>query len=349
MHRLDLSDNDVRDEGALGVGELLSHKNGKKLTHLDLRGNNIGREGIAAIAKGLTESGAAHLRHLNLAVNDMSDQGAVNLAAALASQKVHRDKGVRPLHCLHISANGLSGVGVEAILNAVCSGPTEVDRLDLGGNMAELRGARAIAACLQTVRTLRWLELPHTNLEEEEGMVVAEAIRRAPRGNLTHLDLSFNKLNDEAAIELAGALQDVNSRGGTIVELNLRHNQITDVGGKALAEAAEAVRDRVVRINIEGNAVSQEWKDKIHDAAAKKVVSIPSPPAIPPSPSRRAAAAPATRKEPPPPATDIGAPQQANVPAAEGDEPAGYDVGYDADAESGDAYEYADEGTRDEL
>ena len=136
MHRLDLSDNDLMDEGALGVAELLSSFNGQKITHLDLRGNNIGEEGMIAIADALVENGAVALQHLNLAANDMGDRGAMVLATALRQQKRAYLTGLRPLKCLHVSANGMSDVGVTAVLRGVCEMATVVDRIDIGGNGA---------------------------------------------------------------------------------------------------------------------------------------------------------------------------------------------------------------------
>ena len=80
LNKLELSDNNIEDEGAIALGKAL--KKNKSLTELMLNTCNIGPNGVIALAAALSESTAV-LKKLALSYNNIGDKGATAIGNAL--------------------------------------------------------------------------------------------------------------------------------------------------------------------------------------------------------------------------------------------------------------------------
>eukprot|EP00416_Gambierdiscus_australes_P040620 CAMPEP_0171099738 /NCGR_PEP_ID=MMETSP0766_2-20121228/52454_1 /TAXON_ID=439317 /ORGANISM="Gambierdiscus australes, Strain CAWD 149" /LENGTH=220 /DNA_ID=CAMNT_0011559435 /DNA_START=60 /DNA_END=722 /DNA_ORIENTATION=+ len=101
-----LLQNQIGDDGAVEIGELLS-KNAF-LKEVDLRDNQIGDKGAAKLAEALESNST--LTRLYLKDNDITNEGALLLAAAVRNNMT--------LVQLDIEANAIEQEGVSALLQA---------------------------------------------------------------------------------------------------------------------------------------------------------------------------------------------------------------------------------------
>ena len=215
LQRLDLSNNQISDEGATALAQAM--KGNTTLQRLYLDNNQISDEGATALAQAI--KGNTTLHRLDLDNNQISDEGATALAQAM--------KGNTTLPRLSLRCNKISDEGVTALAQAM-DGNTTLQRLDLYNNQISDEGATALAHALKGNTTLQRLGLSH-NLIGDEG---ATALAHAMDGNTTLqlLDLDNNQISDEGATALAHALEGNTS----LQELYLSSNQISDEGVTAL-------------------------------------------------------------------------------------------------------------------
>ena len=91
---VDLHWNDITDDGAHALAEILRDSKAAPIHTLTLHGNLVSDRGAKAIAEALLDRGPASvcLRVLDLSANDIGDAGAEALAAALASRHTHLEE-----------------------------------------------------------------------------------------------------------------------------------------------------------------------------------------------------------------------------------------------------------------
>ena len=161
LESLDLSECDIGDAGCVRLADALAADVGlssRRLSALRLNGNAIGDAGADAIACALCGAGAStvplHLAELSLSDNAIGDEGASAIARAISSGRC------RSLQTLELAMNRITGMGVDALLEAVfapsgggadgaLAAGTGMRHLDVSGSPLTLLGAGLVAAALQ--------------------------------------------------------------------------------------------------------------------------------------------------------------------------------------------------------
>jgi len=169
-----------------------------RATRLLLDNNRIGHEGVAAIAMALAIN--SRLQELALDLNNIGDKGAMAVAEALKTNTT--------LLYLRLSKNNIGD-----------------------------EGAMAIAEALKSKSTLQNLSLQKNHICNAGAKAIAEALREK-NSALRQLWLSHNKIADEGAIALAGALKYESK--SILQNLSMQHNLIRDEGAEAIAEALKS-------------------------------------------------------------------------------------------------------------
>jgi len=280
MTELELSGNEIGDEGAKAIAEAL--KVNAVLTELRLGANNIGDDGAKVIAEALKVN--AVLTKLSLWENSIGPEGAIAIAEALKVNAVLTE--------LRLGANNIGDDGAKVIaealkVNAVLTklslwensiGPegafaiaealkvkTVVTILELGGNEIGDEGAKAIAEALKVNALLTWLNLWGNKIGPEGAIAIAEALK--VNAVLTTLTLGSNNIGVEGAKAIAEALK-VNA---VLTTLHLDKNNIGDNGAKAIAEALK-VNAVVTTLTLGSNNIWDEGAIAI--AEALKVTAV---------------------------------------------------------------------------
>ncbi|MCZ2344488.1 MAG: TIGR02996 domain-containing protein [Bacteroidales bacterium] len=113
----------------------------------------------------------------------------------------------------------------------------------------------------QTLRRLRTLQLgPHSGLHL--GSTCATLLREAPLTNLLRLELSGNSLDDRWAIRFAREYATY-PLAGSVVELDLARNDLTDAAASTLAAASWPVPLHCLRLT--GNRLTPEGVSRLQD------------------------------------------------------------------------------------
>lgn len=134
LRQVYLGQNDIGDEGAIALAEVLGSGN-SKIGYMDVSYNNIGRNVGQSGAKALAVALAVNssLKVLNLTGNAVGDEGAMVLAQTLGASD------------------------------------TPLEELYLGDNAIGVEGVMEILAALKHNRTLRILDLSKNKIEYREG------------------------------------------------------------------------------------------------------------------------------------------------------------------------------------
>ena len=128
-----------------------------------------GWDGAAAASFAASLAMCGRIRRLNLGQNELGDWGVEALAATIA-------KGVVPkLKVLQLWRTGMGDAGLAALVGAISAGARKLEVLELRGN----------------------------KFASAEGMI---ALARAPFPALKKLELSYNRITNEAVVALADAL-----------------------------------------------------------------------------------------------------------------------------------------------
>lgn len=230
---------------------------------LDLSWNCISHDGARALAAALQATGHG-LTSLDLDCNDLLDAGLAELAAALPRSR---------LRTLRLGGNRIGALGARSLAAALPSSSLEV--LDLSRNQLGPAGATAIAAALTAPGcgaagagpsarsvgaqpheprqvpgcTLRSLSLAVNRIGDEGAKALAGALRGAALLEL--LELANNMIGDRGAESLAEALSEADT---SLTTLGLARNRLTHIGAAALAKAADSGRSRRLHsIELQGN------------------------------------------------------------------------------------------------
>ena len=203
-----LSYNDLRDAGARTIAEAISANGAHhaSLSSLDLGFNSIGDEGCESLAVNAV-AGNYVLDTLYLSGNKIRTKGALSIAGAM----LHGGA----LTNLHMSANSLGSDGLKAVAGAIA----QVDARIQAGQQQQKAGA-------PKRRSIQKLSVDCTGFDEAgfvsiPGMLLTNT-------NITCLNLSNNKINDQGMTLLSQALSQ--NKNVPLETLLLSFNEITDHG-----------------------------------------------------------------------------------------------------------------------
>ena len=208
----------LRDNGMTSSGfqslsvTLMGNSN---ITSLDLRRNKLGTRGIVALSRVL-KSFTCALKYLDLDSTGMDDRGFVALVTAL-SQRAARSR-LPPAVALSAAK---SGEEEEA--------ERQEDTIDIKKKKkkksADDAGSRieSLPSCLVEVH------LGHNAISDVSYAALDEMIDSLPQ--LTHLDLSWNRLKERSALVLSQRIADARC---PLTVLNMQFNRIGNLGACAL-------------------------------------------------------------------------------------------------------------------
>jgi Ran GTPase-activating protein (RanGAP) involved in mRNA processing and transport len=118
---LDLSYNDLKDEGVSAVCEAIQSNKETKLASLNFGNNGIGPVGANAVAAMVAVTGG--LTALNLSSNNLKDEGVSAVCKAIQNNKETK------LASLNVSDNGIRSAGAKSLaaMVVVTGGLTKIE------------------------------------------------------------------------------------------------------------------------------------------------------------------------------------------------------------------------------
>lgn len=240
---LDLGSNDVRERGAVAIGEAIECP-GVRISRLTLRGNGILSEGMDRLGQGVAMSQT--LRRIDLAHNGFGDRGAIAFADGLSRGTASQ------LRVLLLAFNSIGPDGTAALMRSLAN--TEVEHLDLGCNVVGPDGTKAIAETINSTR-LKSLNLACNNIGIRGDRSGMTALAKALEVNetLEILNLRGNALHTNCAQDLA----DILLEDTALIQLNVGYNELYDNGAWEIAEALED-NTRLLGLDIQRNEITDE-------------------------------------------------------------------------------------------
>ena len=147
LDRLDMSNNNLGDDGTTQLTRAISKRSGVHLVDLRLSSNSIGSGGIETIMNKLLQH---NLVSLSLDKNSIGDQGCQLVAASLQSMKL--------LSRLNLGFNQIGSRGINSLMRSLI-GCESITYLGLSGNILKISGAIALAFTLAQHPRLEELDL----------------------------------------------------------------------------------------------------------------------------------------------------------------------------------------------
>jgi Ran GTPase-activating protein (RanGAP) involved in mRNA processing and transport len=157
----------------------------------------IGESGARAIAS----AARAHptLEKLNLNSNQIGLGGVTAVAGAFSRP----GSSIREIQ---LDSCGIDDAGAAQLAMMLASGPAQLRRLDLGGNVIGDKGAHSLAGGLRANHILRSLELGGNHIGDGGAIALAGALTSHNLG-LVALGLEYNRVGDSALEHVAHALE----------------------------------------------------------------------------------------------------------------------------------------------
>ncbi|MEV6751473.1 ribonuclease inhibitor [Streptomyces sp. NPDC051214] len=201
---------------------------------LDLCKQAIGPQGAALIAGALRadrDEQEPAVRHLLLGTDGLGDEGAAVAAAAATGET-----GPTGVETLYLGCNGITAGGACRIADQLRASPQVVTGLWLKRNPLGPGAGAAATELIESVRTLRTLDLVQTGLDAAGAAALADALLTAAgaeRG-VERVFLGGNPLGPSGAAPLAELI----ARGG-VRELYVSAAALGDEGALLIAEGLE--------------------------------------------------------------------------------------------------------------
>ena len=244
-----LSENEIDHYDAGLISDALTVNT--TLTNLDLSGNKIGPSGAGSLSKALTVN--TTLTDLNVKFNAIGNSGAELFFQAL---KVNTT-----LTNLSLRANNIDDSCVDFLSEALTVNATLTD-LDLGGNWLGYPAVDSLSKALKVNTALTKLDLFDCHgIRPRAAASISEAL--AVNSNMTHLNLSMNRIGDSGA----GSLSEALSVNTTLIDLNLSDSTIGDSGARSLSEAL-SVNTTLTHLNLNGNNIGDSGAGSLSKALA---------------------------------------------------------------------------------
>ncbi|KEG11569.1 putative leucine-rich repeat protein (LRRP) [Trypanosoma grayi] len=244
---LDVSLNEIGPKGAVSIAKLLALP-ASPLKSLLVYGNHLGCAGVVAIAGAMRQNRC--LTELTLGNNNATDAATAELADMLRENAT--------LEYLDLRLNTLTAVGVRNLARDGLAHNTFLLSLCLSGNPIGSVGGDEIAKTLIMHQNggLTRLDLSSCELGPTGCMRIANLISATT--TLNEVNLSDNKLDDEAAVVLSRSI--VNSI--SISMLDLSSNDIGEWGASNLIDATQ-LNSRMSSLVLQGNNINRVVQKKI--------------------------------------------------------------------------------------
>ncbi|KAK9514819.1 hypothetical protein VZT92_025506 [Zoarces viviparus] len=228
-----------------------------KLHTLKLRACKL-TEAICGDLASVLTSGAPQLCVLDMPFNPIGDQGFVKLCKALQSP-------LCKLQELQLQKCELTAASMEVFSAALCSGQSEMRKVDLTHNVIGERGVKALCESLQhPLCKLKGLNLFGCELTAECCPGLSEALM-SEHCSLTDLDLSVNELFQEGALLLCQALR---RPGCPMEKLSLQRCELTQPVFEELGSVLRGGSSRLKSLIVGINEVGDQGVKHLWDAVA---------------------------------------------------------------------------------
>lgn len=257
--------------GGRPAGERLDFAAGTVLPdgRLDLCKQSLGAEGAALVADALRGSAEQRpaVRHLLLGTDGLGDEGAALAAAATTGEA-----GPTGVETLYLGCNGITAGGACRIADQLRASPQVVTGVWLKRNPLGPQGGAAATELIQSVRTLRTLDLVQTGLDAAGAAVLADALLAAAGTGrrVERVFLGGNQLGPQGAAPLGELI----ALGG-VRELYVSAAQLGDGGVLLLAQALErAPRGALERLAVASNGIGPRAAARLVAAAVSAGVEL---------------------------------------------------------------------------
>ena len=258
LTHLNLSHSSINDYVVCRLFQVLAVNT--TLTHLNLSHNSIDHFSSSFLFTALSRN--TTLTHLNLSHNSIKSNCAYLLSRALQDNTA--------LTHLDLSGNQI-GASDDTYLSGALLVNTTLTDLNLSNNEIDTSGATALFEVLSRNTTLTHLNLSQNNIRNPlsfsedlsdnttltnlnlSGNIIDVSDTPPPWAffvRLTHLNLSYNNIDDNGAYRLGSFL----SRNTTLTHLNLSHNSIDDGGARYLSRALSR-NTALTHLNLSGNDI----------------------------------------------------------------------------------------------
>ncbi len=247
-----LGTNGIGDTGANFVAQLIERN--KRLEIIYLGCNAIAAPGVATLAQALTDNFS--VTGLWLKRNPIGELGARHIA-----QMLRHNCSIRTLDLVNTQ---IGYEGLKAILEVMISDNRTVERLYLGGNQIDAQGALLLATLLRVNPAIKALLLNVNHIGDAGAEILADGLR--DNQTLLELGIASNGIAGAGGIALIEAIQahptlthlDLGYSPSTIV-LGAQANCIGDVGARAIANLL-AQNQTLLQLNLRCNNITESGK-----------------------------------------------------------------------------------------
>ena len=247
---------------AVDICHLKNKFHDEPLSCLDFSSNDIQSEGAGLLAQTFVLRNWT-VKELNLDGNSLREQGPQQLAPLLV-QPDNRQQSAYELVKLSLAKNAIGDRGV-AMLAKMLHDNKHLKWLNLAGNSAGLYAGKALGEMVMVNNTLKYLDLSFNMLRTEGAVFFAEGLAHnniledvivawngfgdpnpcAALGRametffVKSLDVSYNRINKQGAVVLAGHLE----KNSGIHKVVMDGNLISQGGARALFKAAKVASE----------------------------------------------------------------------------------------------------------
>ena len=246
-----LGTNGIGDTGVKFVAQLIERNKRLEIIYL---GCNAIAAGVATLAQALTDNFS--VTGLWLKRNPIGELGARHIA-----QMLSHNRNIRTLDLVNTQ---IGYEGLKAILEVLINYNRTVERLYLGGNQIDARGALLLAALLRVNPAIKALLLNVNHIGDAGAEILADGLR--DNKTLLELGIASNGIAGAGGITLIEAIQahptlthlDLGYSPSTIV-LGAQANCIGDVGASAIANLL-AQNQTLLQLNLRCNDITTRGK-----------------------------------------------------------------------------------------
>ncbi|XP_065897457.1 uncharacterized protein [Dysidea avara] len=236
IKELDLSYNNITDDGVLTVCDFLKENN--TLKELNMSHNKISIEGAKKIAEVIQSN--TTLQKLDISYCDIPDDGVVAISRSLMNKSLQLNISLKndqvtintAVSCCDLFRQKIGNVEVEIVLNLLYN--SEIKELNISHNdLTENAGIMLICEFIKKHNTLQKLNMSHSKITIEGAIKVAEVIKIIV--TLQSLDISCCGISGDGVVVISDSIMNNTS----LQELNMSGNKVTIEGAHKIAEVIQ--------------------------------------------------------------------------------------------------------------
>ncbi|EWS75612.1 kinase domain protein (macronuclear) [Tetrahymena thermophila SB210] len=255
---IDLSENNISDEGAKDLGTGIAQCNNITTLNLDLLWNNIGDQGAKDLGTGIAQCNNITTLTLNLLWNNIGDQGAKDLGIGIA-----QCKNITTL-TLNLGLNNIGDEGAKDLGTGIaqCKNITTLT-LNLYSNKIGEEGAKDLGTGITQYKNITTLTLriSGNNIGDKGAKDLGTGIAQCKNITNLTLQLGSNKIGEKGAKDLGTGIAQC--KNITTLTLGLGSNNIDAQGAKDLCRGiAQCKNIKTLTLDLLENKIgAQSAKD----------------------------------------------------------------------------------------